>query len=48
MKRFRKVTKVPIPTKAPAYYGIMPPGDSGIMTPPCYEMIPPGRGVVDR
>ena len=34
--------KVPIPTKAPVYNGIIPPGDSGIMAPPFYEMIPPG------
>ena len=36
---------VPIPTKAPVCNGIMPPGDSGIMAPPFYEMIPPGRRV---
>ncbi len=32
---------LPIPTKAPVYYGIIPPGDSEIMAPPFYEMIPP-------
>ncbi|TXT42273.1 MAG: hypothetical protein FD139_3750 [Methylocystaceae bacterium] len=37
--------KLPIPTKAPVCNGIMPPGDSGIMAPPFYEMIPPGRRV---
>ena len=36
---------VPIPTKAPVCNGIMPPWDSGIMAPPYYEMIPPGRRV---
>jgi hypothetical protein len=44
----RKTTpacKMPIPTKAPVCNGIMPPGDSGIMAPPYYEMIPPGRRV---
>ena len=34
-----------IPTKAPVFNGIMPPGDSGIMAPPCNGMIPPGRRV---
>ncbi len=39
------IDMLPIPTKAPVYNGIMPPGDSGIMAPPFYEMIPPGRRV---
>jgi len=40
-----EVVSLPIPTKAPVCNGIMPPGDSGIMAPPFYEMIPPGRRV---
>lgn len=41
----RPLAVMPIPTKAPVCNGIMPPGDSGIMAPPFYEMIPPGRRV---